>query len=271
MEQEGKPTLMDLNTNSVKLVTIPKLIMQTWKTTEIPEKWSSSPESIEQHMPDWSLVLMTDEDNRKFVEIHFPDFLDTYDGFPYAIQRADAIRYMWLYVHGGIYMDLDYHLEGPLDSLFYEGSGLYFMKSPNVTSYYTNSFMASQPRHPFWLDMIDSMREYRKNIPLWAATRHFQVMYSTGPGMLTTVINKSKYPHTVIPYMSVVPYNFCNGNFGNGLMKPLEGSSWAEWDTAATCWIYCNPWTTVLAVILFIILIIIVIIIICKAVRRSRV
>jgi len=34
-------------------------------------------------------------------------FLETFDAYPYPIQRADAIRYFVLHHYGGIYIDLD--------------------------------------------------------------------------------------------------------------------------------------------------------------------
>ena len=37
----------------------------------------------------------------------YPWFLETYDGYPYPIQRADSIRYFVLHHFGGIYIDLD--------------------------------------------------------------------------------------------------------------------------------------------------------------------
>jgi mannosyltransferase OCH1-like enzyme len=39
--------------------------------------------------------------------IRYPWFLETFDGYPYPIQRADAIRYFVLHHFGGIYIDLD--------------------------------------------------------------------------------------------------------------------------------------------------------------------
>ena len=33
--------------------------------------------------------------------------METFDGYPYPIQRADAIRYFVLHHFGGIYIDLD--------------------------------------------------------------------------------------------------------------------------------------------------------------------
>jgi len=112
------------NANKVK---IPLIIMQTWKNDSIPLHWRPSKEGILKNMPHWKYILMTDEDNRKFCEKHFPDFLPYYDAFEYPIMRADAIRYMHLYIHGGLYIDLDIEVKKALDPLFYEDHDLYFV------------------------------------------------------------------------------------------------------------------------------------------------
>lgn len=53
------------------------------------------------------LQLWTDADAREFIEKEYPWFLETFDGYPFNIQRADSIRYFVLYHFGGIYIDLD--------------------------------------------------------------------------------------------------------------------------------------------------------------------
>jgi mannosyltransferase OCH1-like enzyme len=132
-------------------VSIPKIIMQTWKTQEVPEKWKISPLSIKNLMYDWKYILMDDEENRKFVENFFPDFLSFYDNFPYNIQRADAIRYMFLYMYGGVYMDLDFEVQQDLSILFKKENSceIFLVKSGNIGSFFTNSFMASKPKCNF--------------------------------------------------------------------------------------------------------------------------
>ena len=55
-----------------------KFIFQTWKTTEVPEKWKKAQESVINMNKDFEYKLFTDEDNRNFVKEHFPFFLDTY-------------------------------------------------------------------------------------------------------------------------------------------------------------------------------------------------
>ena len=141
---------------------IPKLVMQTWKTREVPAKWAASPASVRHWMPAWKHVLLSDDDNAAFVAAHFPDLLGWFSALRYPIQRADVIRYMWLYVHGGLYMDLDIELVAPLDELF-EGRSMetWLLKAPrNFAGHYTNFMMASTPRNPFWLRVLDECRNF---------------------------------------------------------------------------------------------------------------
>ena len=51
--------------------------------------------------------LWTDAKSREFVAAEYPWFLDTFDGYSFPIQRADAIRYFVLAHYGGVYIDLD--------------------------------------------------------------------------------------------------------------------------------------------------------------------
>jgi mannosyltransferase OCH1-like enzyme len=51
--------------------------------------------------------LWTDELSMEFIAREYPWFLETFQNYPYPIQRADAIRYFVLAHYGGIYIDLD--------------------------------------------------------------------------------------------------------------------------------------------------------------------
>ncbi|KAF8827977.1 hypothetical protein HHX47_DHR4001039 [Lentinula edodes] len=46
-----------------------------------------------------------DDSSREFIAEHYPWFLDTFNDYKYAIQRADAIRYFVLHHYGGVYLD----------------------------------------------------------------------------------------------------------------------------------------------------------------------
>lgn len=260
------PTLVD-NNFRLPVVSIPRIIMQTWKTRDVPPKWKTSPESIHRYMPGWTYALMTDEDNLNFVRDHFPQYLSMYNNFPHAIQRADAIRYMWLYVHGGLYLDLDYELNEPLDSLFYTDADLYLMSSNNVGAYLTNSIMASKPGHQFWLDLLEAIQRAQVTPKAWAKGKHLEVMMSTGPGILSEVLRSSHYSYHSLPQKLLCPQSICHEPIHGGMMKLLEGSSWAAWDTLCMNWVYCNPGQAI-ALILFLLLIFLLCI--CLLIRSMR-
>ena len=226
--------------------------MQTWKTTKLPRGWQESQDSIKKKMPGWTYVLMTDKDNREFVMKHFPEYLHVYDNFEYPIQRADMIRPMWLYIHGGVYMDLDYVVQKPLDPLFENDADLYVVPSSNTHTYITNSLMASAPRHPFWLDYLAHMKEAP---PFWALTKHFHVMTTTGPMALTRVLQQSRYVYSVLPQKQLIPCNVCNiGRCPkDGYLKTIAGQSWNGWDSLSLNFILCH-WEVIVTVIGLVIL-----------------
>jgi len=205
-------------------------------------------------MPDWKYVLMTDKDNRKFVKKHFPDFLPYYDNFTYNIQRVDAIRYMWLYVHGGIYMDLDFKMQHSLDHLFVNDTEAYLVSSGNFGSYYTNAFMASKPGCKLWLEMIEAMK---KPLPWFYIGRHVEVMNTTGPIMLTYVAKKTKTVFSVLPRKLLTPCSVCNleCDTSHAYLKPLPGSSWVTYDTKIYTFFMCK-WKRVIVFVVFLILLI---------------
>lgn len=88
---------------------IPKNIFQTWKEKNVQhpvlKSWQAS---WTEKNPGYTYELWDDDDNRKFIEDNYPDFLPIYDGYDKTIKRADVIRYFYLYTYGGIYADLDF-------------------------------------------------------------------------------------------------------------------------------------------------------------------
>lgn len=238
------------------LVKIPKVIFQTCKNKEnIPTKWQPSVDAIDRFMPDWKHVIMDDKDNREFVATHFPDYLSTFDNFEYPIQRADAIRYMWLYVNGGLYMDCDIEILGDISFLFREDTDLYLICSGNVGSVITNSFMASKPGCRVWLEMLE---ETKKEYPWWAFLRHWKVMTSTGPVALDRVIKRGDYTYLALPKKLLMPCSICEGENctkDGAVVRHLPGSSWTGFDTTVFNFCLCNwQWLIGLLILIFILL-----------------
>jgi mannosyltransferase OCH1-like enzyme len=240
-------------TNEKYNVKIPKIIYQSWKTHNIPDHWKISPQSIQKIMPDWKYVLFNDEENRNLVKKCFPDFLPYYDAFPHNIMRADAARYCFLYVYGGLYMDLDFEVLQRLDSLFTSDIDIYLVKSGNIGSYYTNSFMASKPKCKFWLEVIEQMK---KELPWYYIGKHIVVMNQSGPIMLSHVAKSTDIVIGNLPSRRIMPCSVCNIKCSTegSYLKPLDGSSWIGYDTMFYNFFLCN-WKTLIVLLIYLLLI----------------
>jgi len=191
---------------------IPKIIFQTWKTHDLPKQfayWSSTWKKYNSY----EYILWDDTENRDFVASHFDWFLPVYDGYDAGIKRADAIRYMFLYHHGGIYADLDFECLKPFDELLnvykdYDiilgsmdaGVGSQWHLSNNIP----NAIMISKPGCTFWLKVLKEM-ERRSKIP-------GRPEVQTGPVVLKDVYTWSwGYSIKVLPPSVLYPISWATG------------------------------------------------------------
>lgn len=167
-----------------KPMIIPKIIHQTYKTTDIPAVWKAGQQACVDLHPDYQYILWTDEMAREFIAEEYPWFLSTWDLYPYPIQRADAIRYFALVHFGGVYIDLDDGCERKLDPLLTVPA---FVRKTIPTGV-SNDVMGAVPRHPFFLKVLDSLKPYKKN---WLVP-YITIMYTTGPLFLSVIWKQYK-------------------------------------------------------------------------------
>ncbi|KAI9466885.1 hypothetical protein BJY52DRAFT_1235000 [Lactarius psammicola] len=156
---------------------IPKIIHQTWKSETLPDKWKAVSEGCRSMMPDYEYMLWTDASSREFIAQHYRWFLDTFDSYPYPIQRADAIRYFVLHHYGGVYMDLDIGCLRRLDPLL-----IFPVILPRTIPVgVSNDLMFAEKEHPFMAQTIHNLITFDHNWILNYPT----VMFSTGPMFLS--------------------------------------------------------------------------------------
>ncbi|KAI9811001.1 MAG: hypothetical protein M1827_005733 [Pycnora praestabilis] len=158
---------------------IPKIIHQTYLNSSIPDHWKVAQQSCIDLHEDYEYILWTDAKSREFIAKEYPWFLDSFDGYPHPIQRADAIRYFVLAHFGGIYIDLDDGCNRRLDPLLSYPAWL----RRTIPTGISNDVMGAVPQHPFFLRVIDALQVYDRN---WRFP-YITVMYSTGPLFLSVI------------------------------------------------------------------------------------
>ena len=218
---------------------IPKIIFQTWKTYNIPDNWKNAQKTVIEKNKDWKYILLSDEDNLAIVKKHFSHFLPYYVNFKYNIQRADSIRYMILYLNGGVYLDLDYEAIKPFGTIILEkNKEVGLIKSSNI-DYTTNSFLCSIKGAKFWLDCIEEMK--KPNF-WWNFTKHFTIMCTTGPIMINRLYKKNKDKIQILEIN--VPCDSCNINNcpinNKYFLRPIYGQSWNSFDSIIINFVNCN-------------------------------
>ncbi|KAF7907410.1 uncharacterized protein EAF01_004996 [Botrytis porri] len=207
---------------------IPKIIHQTYINESIPERWKAGQQSCIELHDDYEYKLWTDEASRAFIATEYPWFLDTFDSYPFPIQRADSIRYFVLAHYGGIYIDLDDGCKRRLDPLLSYPAWL----RRTVPTGISNDAMGSVPQHPFFLRVIESLQAYNRN---WGMP-YITVMYSTGPLFLSvlwieymrTVTNEAGRVRNLMPD----EYNKHAWSFFN----IVKGNSWHGKDAQTIFW-----------------------------------
>ncbi|KAE8155101.1 nucleotide-diphospho-sugar transferase [Aspergillus avenaceus] len=103
---------------------IPRKIWQSWKVDplEFEERDLLVARSWTSKNPGHRYEVLTDQNDLYYVETHFgpegfnrPDIVDTYRSLAAPIIKADLLRYLIMYVDGGVWADIDVEALRPLD------------------------------------------------------------------------------------------------------------------------------------------------------------
>jgi hypothetical protein len=96
---------------------IPKIIIQTWKDSNIPDRYKKLISSVKKYNPSYKYLFFTDNDIEVFLKKYYPNYYDTFVKLPITIQKIDFFRYVAIYHYGGFYLDLDIECTKPFDTL----------------------------------------------------------------------------------------------------------------------------------------------------------
>ncbi|OBT96944.1 hypothetical protein VE01_05574 [Pseudogymnoascus verrucosus] len=100
--------------------------------------------------------LLTNSLSREFIRKEYGGFLETFDSYPFPVQRADAIRYFVLDHYGGIYLDLDDGCARRLEIMLEYPAWL----RRSLPTGIGNDALGSVPHHPFIKRVIESLENY---------------------------------------------------------------------------------------------------------------
>ena len=207
---------------------IPRIIHQTWKDHDIPERFREAQESWKRYHPDWEYRFWTDEDIDSLVHERAPDLAPLYDAYPNQIQRVDAARYVILREFGGLYADLDLECLKPFDELL--GAE---MVLPRTTPFgLSGQLMLSRPGHPFFGFAVRALHAAFKKWYRWFLPRHLKILASTGPLFVTECVQAYKADNGGVEGLRVMSLDeHGHGDPDEAFIHNHRGKTWAGVDT----------------------------------------
>eukprot|EP00756_Hemistasia_phaeocysticola_P063329 Hpha_TRINITY_DN6801_c0_g1::TRINITY_DN6801_c0_g1_i1::g.46164::m.46164 len=199
-----------LDDGSIKgdVLPIPSVIHQTWSSQKsVPTKLISWAQGWAHKHPKWQYEFWDDKRIDTLFKSHFPAYHPRLAHMR-PIHQADLGRAAIMYVHGGVYADMDMESVAPLDPLVRaaQASNVEVMLAEenllNVVllegrapdkALASNFFLMSRPRHPLWLCYLHKA--------FASAGPGCDPVSCTGPRMLDAVVRSGgcTFAHTAYP------------------------------------------------------------------------
>jgi hypothetical protein len=140
--------------------------------------------------PKWKLMQWGRQESDDLIHRHFPWFAATFADYADDIFRIDAIRFLALYIYGGIYIDMDVQMIENLDKIVDSHPGdAILARSPLWNRSVSNYFMAAPSFHPLMRLAIERMATRGTCTPLNARDTFLGTMMIAGPQFLSDVYN----------------------------------------------------------------------------------
>jgi mannosyltransferase OCH1-like enzyme len=206
-------------------------IIQTWKTTEVPQHYKNFVNKIKTMNPTWNYMFFDDDDIMHFMKSTTPKYYETFLNLTGKIQQIDFFRYVAIYYYGGLYLDLDIEIVNgfddidltkcifPIESKNPVDEILVSQSAPLVGNY---AFYAPK-RHPFIKNIIENIVNQRiPNETILTAqknhtddSRDVYVYYRTGPILVSQTYADFGLADDSVILIEPDPYmDNCFGKYG---------------------------------------------------------
>jgi hypothetical protein len=221
---------------------IPKRLIQTGKSRDLPLLEKAAATSLQLLNPDFEYLFFDDAQVERFIDEHFPQCRPVFDAFPVRIQRYDFFRYLAVYHYGGFYFDLDVFMAKGLHDLLDYGCVFPF-EELTLHDFLRNAYgmdweignyaFGARAGHPFIGAIIENCVKAQKEPdwpkPMWQSIpkmlqQEFYVLDTTGPGLVSRTLAESTA--TRVDVKVLFPENVCDttswhrfGNYGVHLQQ----------------------------------------------------
>lgn len=210
------------------------------KNKPIKKMWKHVPNMWKQMHPNWNYTLWNDKMILQLIDTYFPTYKSLYNSYKkYPIIQCDIARLMILFIHGGMYIDMDVEPRKPFDDLFeqYEQQGVYVLIPPEKLQNISNWLIISPANHAFIGRNISKLKPFSKLSWWYYLAPNARVFHAAGPDHISKqyeYYKKRKNDIKKLPshFQKELKESFfhtkkkkCDTCYVNH----LKGSTWLEW------------------------------------------
>jgi alpha 1,6-mannosyltransferase len=195
-------SVADVNTTNYKSP-IPPLIHQNFFFAEgiSRDRYRPSKHQLSWQTSHFTYHFYSDAAALTLFQRHLPEYLPTFLALPTPILKTDFFKYAVLYVHGGIYSDLDVSLIRPLpwpELQQFDAKMIVGIEGDNTLTglcrglQFASWTIASVPRHAVLSCALNRVREQTKHFaPTWSPLTNIEeiIMDWTGPGIWSDCVS----------------------------------------------------------------------------------
>ena len=178
---------------------IPRILHQIWlRGGELPSALQRNVDNLRSLNPGWEHRLWTSKEADELLASYEDKIAKSYYRIDprYGAARADLLRHLIIYRHGGVYCDIKSGFLRPLDDVLRPDDEYILCRVPTRHKELPNGellthFVIARPTHPFSASVIQNIlcniRDYRP----WHAVGRIGVLRTTGPIAYTLAIDRS--------------------------------------------------------------------------------
>jgi mannosyltransferase OCH1-like enzyme len=252
--------------NTENTFPFPKIVHISYETYDsIPKDYNEVFKSWKITNPDWKIEFHSYKENDNVVKKNFPWLYDTYKNFYFDEQRLDMAKACYLYLYGGLYVDVNYLPLANIDPIFYKTNDeLYFAYTNDDTNnLVVTSFMASKPKSSFWLSYLKNIIGYKGFI---FNTKYGIINSTTGSHKITNLLNNYNGTIGKLPYNEINSCTECNQNCNKSFYFRVINNTnnqqfFSDIDVVLFKFIYCffkQNWVYIILIIIVSIIILII-------------
>ena len=167
----------------------------------------------------YEYVLFTDSQCCNFLLTHFPEYLDLYNSLIRPQYKSDLIRYLYLYMFGGYYIDIDILPLLPLRSIYEKSNcssficveGAHTDPAKGILEM-ANGFIGTRKNNPIFLDLVAQMaaepnpEDYGKNVK-----RFYTAVKGISQQNPPFILKEKHYGQGYVIYFNDEPIALSNG------------------------------------------------------------